>query len=495
MLTMQNNNISVIPRHILEELKTLRVFVLNSNFVTSLDTGVFKNLGSLQILRLSYNWISNINDDSLIDLQNLKILELQYNNLSYVIKNLFQNLTNLIFLNISQNYIQNVYLDGMTPYLSQLVVYLRGNPLMLLTPRSFPSFQVTFIVDHYSACCFISGNDVTCISLNFRSDYLTCKRMLPSVMLRLTMWLVGLASVLFNVAVICRRLYVGMKSTLQSVLILNLAVSDFLMGVDMLILSSADFYYYNFFPSFSASWIQSFMCKIAAVLSTLSSEASVALVTLIGFDRYFNICSRYPLGVHAGLGKTRTRICVFMCWLISVIMALIPVIIDTYIPGFFEVSEVCVALPIVKRKETVEKDAFIPVKTFVFQREYVYVMSNSSVYLYSYNTGKYWRLESASTKQDIYYKISEVSGLKVASFLSIIIFIGFNITCFIALSVFYIRVFQLLVIHPKQSKVRQKIRNYVCFQNVCYRFDGLFMLGTSNFGMSIGTVWCIHGWA
>ena len=440
MLTMQNNNISVIPRHAFERMKILRVFVLSSNFVTSLETGVFKNLGSLQILRLSNNCISDIGDDNFIDLQNLVTLELQHNNFTYLSQSLFQNLTNMIFLNISQNYIQNVYLGGMTFSSSQLVVDLRGNTLMLLTPRSFPSFQVTFIVDHYSACCFMAGK-VTCISVNFRSDYLTCKRMLRSVMLRLTMWLVGLVAVTFNVGVIFSRLFIGMKNTLQSVLILNLALSDLLMGIDMLILSSADFYYHNLFPSFSANWIDSSTCKIAAVLSTLSSEASVVLVALIGLDRYLGI--RYPLGVHKGLGKTRTGICVITCWLISMFFSLIPVIVDEYIPGFYDISEVCVGLPIVKRKVAVEKDAFILVKTFAIQPEYVYLMNNKSASRYSFNTGKYWRLESASTVQDIYFKISEVSGFKAASILSIIVFIGFNLTCFIALAVFYIRVFQI----------------------------------------------------
>ena len=443
MLTMQNNNISVIPRHALETLKILRVFILNSNFVTSLDAGTFKNLGSLQILQMSNNWISNIGNDSLIDLENLITLELQNNNVTFLSQSLFQNLTHLIFLNISQNHIQNVYLGGMTSNSLQLTVDLRGNMLRFLTARSFPNFEITFIVDHYAACCFMVGN-VTCFSLNVRSDYLTCKQMLPSVMLRLTMWLVGLASVIFNIGVICSRLYVGMKSTLQSVLIMNLAVSDFLMGVDMLILSSADIYYGNFFPSFSASWIESSICKIAAVLSTLSSEASVILVTLIGFDRYLGV--RYPLGGHTGLGKTRTRICVFMCWLVSMMISLIPVITDKYIPEFYDVSEVCVGLPIVKRRVTVEKDAFFPVKTFDIQPEYVFVRNNESAshFLFnSFSVGKYWRLESTSTVQDIYYHISVISGFRVANFLSITVFIGFNMTCFMALAVFYIRVFQI----------------------------------------------------
>ena len=330
--------------------------------------------------------------------------------------------------------------------------------LRLLSPRSFPNFEITFIVDHYSACRFMAVN-VTCISLNVRSDYLTCKKMFPSLMLRLAMWLVGLASVTFNIGVICSRLFVGMKKTLQNVLILNLAVSDFLMGIDMLILSSADLYYDNFFPSFSATWIESSMCKLAAVLSTLSSEASVILVTLISFDRYLGV--RYPLGVHRGLGKTRTRICVFMCWLISTAIALMPVITDKYFPEFYDVSEVCVGLPIVKRRVKVEKDAFIPVQMFDIQREYVYGINNASVcYLKhsAFNVGKTWRLESTSTVQNIYYSISEVSGFKVANFLSIIVFIGFNVTCFIALAILYVRIFKIAGTSSKsvQSTAKRK---------------------------------------
>ena len=141
----------------MENSKLLRAFDLSSNFITSLDADIFKNLGSLYILRLSNNWISNIGDDRLIDLRNLVTLELQNNNFTFLNKGLFQNLTNLILLNISQNHIQNVYLGDMTSNLLQLNVDLRGNMLRLLTPRSFPNFEVTFIVDHYSACCFMIG--------------------------------------------------------------------------------------------------------------------------------------------------------------------------------------------------------------------------------------------------------------------------------------------------------------------------------------------------
>ena len=459
MLKMQNNNITVIPRNGFQSLKLLRAFLLHSNLITHLDAGLFKSLTNLQILSMSNNFISNIDGDSFVGLRNLITLELQYNKLAYIVQGTFEILTNLIFLNISQNNIQHVYLGAIKSSVLQMTFDLRGNPLMLLTPHSFPKIEIKFLVDHYSACCFMGGN-VTCVSLNVRSDYLTCKRMLPSIMLRLTMWLIGLAAVIFNFSVICSRLFLGMKNTLQSVLVLNLAISDFLMGIDMLILSSTDFYYHDFFPSYSAGWIKSSMCKIAAALSTLSSEASVILMALIGFDRYLGV--RYPLSVHRGLGKTRTRICVMMCWLISLIISLIPVVFDKYAPIFYDISEVCVGLPIVKRKVTVEKGTFIPVQAFAIEPEIIYGLNSSWDPSFHHNIGGgHWHLAGTNTIQEIYYRFSEVSGFKLASILSIVVFIGFNLTCFAALVVFYTRIFQIARESNtaiKSTKQNQEIR-------------------------------------
>ena len=504
MLTMQNNNITVIPRNAFERIKMLRVFMLYSNFITSLDTGVFKSLQGLQILSLSNNHISNIADDSFVGLQNLTSLELQYNELTHISQSTFEHLTKLIFLNISQNYIQQLYLGGIKYNFLKMVFDLRGNMLRLLTTHSFPNFQVLVLVDHYSACCFMGG-DVICISMNVRSDYLTCKRMLPSTVLRLTMWLVGSAAVTFNFGVICSRLFLGMKNTLQSVLVLNLAISDFLMGIDILILLSADFYYHNYFPSFSASWIESSMCKIAAALSTLSSEASVILVALIGFDRYLGV--RYPLSVHTGLGKTRTRLCVIICWLISIVISLMPVLVDKYAPGFYDISEVCVGLPIVKRKVTIDKYEFIPVKRFAIQHEYVYVTHNRSLNVfYSYYDRGYWRLASVSAIQEIYYRISEVSGFKLANRLSMVVFIGFNLTCFAALAVVYTRIFQVAINSTtaiQSTKKNQEMRmalkmsvvvltDFLCWVPlafVCLFVQcGIFTVGPELYSWTVGLI-------
>ena len=68
-----------------------------------------------------------------------------------------------------------------------------------------------------------------------------------------------------------------------------------------------------------------------------------------------------------------------------------------------------------------------------------------------------WRLFSSSIIQDIPYMTLEVTGYELASYISIIIFIGFNLTCYISIAAFYIQIFQLASNSSKsvQSSAKQ----------------------------------------
>ena len=254
---------------------------------------------------------------------------------------------------------------------------------------------------------------------------------------------------------------------MQNVLINNLALSDCIMGIAMLMLSSADFYYSEYFPTFSEGWIKGKLCKVIATLSTLSTEASVCLITLIGFDRYLGIS--YPLGAHKGLGSTRMKICVCMSWFLSVIVSVVPIILDHYFSGFFEISEVCVGIPMVKRVVTTQKPASFQFTINYVDGEYVQLKNVSRVLERWYPSGTsdgiedafkrffgytdfksyqgysfgFWRLKNYQISHNIEYTIAEISGHKLASLISMIIFIGFNLVCFIALAVLYMQIFRL----------------------------------------------------
>ena len=101
--------------------------------------------------------------------------------------------------------------------------------------------------------------------------------MFSNGVLRAFVWIIAIAAMLFNAAVCYSRIFSDVVAEIkgQNMLIVNLGISDFLMGVGMMILASADIYYSYDFPSFSSIWRDSFLCKTAAGLSILSSEASV----------------------------------------------------------------------------------------------------------------------------------------------------------------------------------------------------------------------------
>ena len=153
-----------------------------------------------------------------------------------------------------------------------------------------------------------------------------------------------------NIFVLFRRLFMKTGNKVPNALIVNLASSDFLMGIQILILTSSDMYYADYFPSFSNRWIKEPLCQVAAVLATLSSELSVCFVTLIGFDRY--LATRYPLGIHRGFGSTRANISICLTWVISILISVGPTVLNWYIPDIDDISEVCVGLPIIKRVVT-----------------------------------------------------------------------------------------------------------------------------------------------
>ena len=98
------------------------------------------------------------------------------------------------------------------------------------------------------------------------------------------MWILGLFALLSNLRVLFHRYRNKQKENkVQLLLISNLSISAMIMGIYMIIITSADLYYRRIFPS--ELWRVSFTCKFAGTLSVISSEASVFFATLISVDR------------------------------------------------------------------------------------------------------------------------------------------------------------------------------------------------------------------
>ena len=375
-------------------------------------------------LHVRYNNIATLHADTFQNLTKLVYLEIQHNKLHFLQKDIFHNLQQLQHLNVSFNNLYRIPSELFIFCISLETVDLQGNPLLWIEKHALASLNesVQLVVTDFATCCFTSAR---CISSPPLSPYITCKRLLPYDLLRIAIWFVCGFAVVGNGLVFYSRVKKRQqRHKVQTFLITNLSVSDFLMGIYLTSLLSVDLFYKDYFPSHSEAWRSSMLCRAAGALSVLSSEASVFFITLITIDRFFGVkytFSKFRLGVKSA------RIVVVLLWSIAFIIAITVFTLSQKDSDPYAVSEVCVGLPISRRSShMINKTAITPSSTFYYHEV--------SVVNYVY--------------------ISSTAGM----FFSIALFTGFNLICFSIVGYCYLAIF-IYVRHTTKQSGRSPNRN------------------------------------
>ena len=399
ILYLDDNQLtSILPNTFPDGLLRLH---LSGNQLSQIGSNIFQAQqfpaaeNKLQELTISKNSITSLPQDIFCYTPNLQRLSLIDNQLQKVELNLFANLKQLTFLNISNNSLKLVLLgtsegnqwnfcnksdDRSMNYLLPNLQYfdlnnnkietieddlfkemplieaisIRGNPLKMVDTKTFGSLQndTIVLVDDPGTCCFIENSQ--CKPQKPKQPYLTCLRLLPYPPIRVFMWIFGVFALVGNLSVLLwRRIKPGRESVIQVLLIENLAASDLMMGAYMLIIASADAYYQQYFPSWSSDWRNGPFCKLAGILSVLSSEASVFFITLISIDRFLAI--KYH-NRKWRLTRRSTLIVLICLWAIALLLSVIPVGFSGLDSDFYDVSEVCIGLPFVRAPAYLNKN-------------------------------------------------------------------------------------------------------------------------------------------
>ncbi|KAM9710568.1 trace amine-associated receptor 13c-like [Menidia menidia] len=117
--------------------------------------------------------------------------------------------------------------------------------------------------------------------------------------------------------------YILKLHTPTNIILLSLAVSDFLMGLLLMpveILRN------------TACWfLGDFLCSLYSSLSFVITSASVGDMVLISVDRYVAICD--PLHYSSRVNENRVKFCVCLCWFCSICFGTLLVIDDFKKPG------------------------------------------------------------------------------------------------------------------------------------------------------------------
>lgn len=116
------------------------------------------------------------------------------------------------------------------------------------------------------------------------------------------------------------------------------------MGVYLFIIAYHDTSFRGEYIIHEEKWRSSWQCNMSGLLSTISSESSVFILTIITIDRYLSVL--YPFSL-----KRRTKsfaiLLMILVWLVTIILALLP-LLDTNLFGdeFYSSNGVCLALQI-----------------------------------------------------------------------------------------------------------------------------------------------------
>ena len=264
-----SRNLFKLESFSLTHVRSLGRLVLSHNQLTDLPLGLFRNLHNLYDLDLSYNGIKELRPDT------------------------FEGLVSLRVLNLHHNALMSLTRETLLPlvHLSHLVI--TGNTLSVVKQNVFQGIPTLRELnsDAYKFCCIAPQAEVCTPEPD---EFSSCEDLMANYTLQITIWILGIIACVGNGFVIIWRLREKAK-LVSSFFIINLGVSDFLMGVYMLIIASVDAYYRGVYIVYADSWTSSILCQVII----LRFLASFVLKSTM-YPNYYVLCY-LVCGVLAGL--------------------------------------------------------------------------------------------------------------------------------------------------------------------------------------------------
>ena len=403
-LNLNQNALVTLETLIFIHLDKLEYLFLEGNELVALDHMIFHELVELRYLYISKNEISHLEDGTFSNLFLLESLSVAFNRLTFLPFNIFEDLHSLVLLDLSGNRLQKIPQIGHMTLLNK--IDLSGNPLTKITKNMLSGVKITssIFVDQPEVCiCYLNGSD-TCFNTIKPSPYLTCNNLLSFKAFTVFIWIIGCSAIFGNIFVVWwKQFKQRAENKVQSLLLSNLAMSDLLMGIYMIIIASADIHYGQYFPMNAESWRSSVLCRVAGTLAITSSEASVLFVTFISIDRCITI--KFPYSIHK-FGEKSTRLISALVWAFSLAFGLTASILAGRNSDFYDNSHVCIGLPLTQviyhKTQTIEAANIV-----------------------------WW--EDAKTVEVI-----ESSDQSPGLYFSVAVFIAFNMFCFLLILTCYI---------------------------------------------------------
>ncbi|CAC5369999.1 unnamed protein product [Mytilus coruscus] len=352
-LKLFNCSIANIMPYSFEQVMNLLHLDLSNNKIKVLQSYTFYGLTKLVTLNLKDNlMLGLIQPNSFMSLLNVKDLELSGTRIIKLFNGTFNGLENLETFNITGNGLTTVEKNAFDGLVSLLTIDLTQNDVTTFSLDIFSrlSHLTKMKTDSYIFCC-LKPKSVSAENCFPKMDeFSSCSNLMRNDILRVCLWVISINALIGNIGVILYRIINENKLLYMAnwLFIMNLGVSDMLMGVYLGIIAVADMYYSGNYILHDREWRDSHVCKFAGILAAISCEASVNFIMLTTLDCYLMV--KFPFGKRRITNKT-AKMSTLVCWVIIIIIAVVPISNTSYFSNmFYSKTAVCLALPFSRQK-------------------------------------------------------------------------------------------------------------------------------------------------
>ena len=169
------------------------------------------------------------------------------------------------------------------------------------------------------------------------SVFSSSTEMIKEPVIKAAFWIIGFAVILGNFYVIVTSISIlKKKKTLQGVgfqqvIILNISIADFIMGVYLLTIAAYSESFSGRYGEVDHEWRSSIKCSIIGSLVVISSQASCFLMVVLTAFRLQNVIYAIK-SLNSSL--RRWIICVVTAWILSFIIGIVPIISSYFTHSF-----------------------------------------------------------------------------------------------------------------------------------------------------------------
>ena len=171
--------------------------------------------------------------------------------------------------------------------------------------------------------CDDKSDEHECSGL-FSSD----TEMIANLLFRCAFWIIGFVVIIGNVIVFVSTVRHLKTSSLNSslqcqhVIILNIAIADFIMGVYLITIAIFSQVYSGYYGLVDVEWRTSLRCSFIGSLVVISSQASCFLMIVLSAYRLYTVANPYAT---VTINTTPWKMAFSAAWLFALVFALVPI--------------------------------------------------------------------------------------------------------------------------------------------------------------------------